>query len=63
MTEERCVSCGDIIPEGRQVCYLCNPVVGLTSYGFQGLVDNRSILFATEDEYYEYIKEGKKEDV
>ena len=21
--EERCVMCGDIIPEGRQVCYRC----------------------------------------
>lgn len=23
MTEERCVCCGEIIPEGRQVCLLC----------------------------------------
>ena len=23
MNEERCVSCGEIIPEGRQVCYTC----------------------------------------
>lgn len=23
MTEERCVCCGEIIPEGRQVCILC----------------------------------------
>ena len=23
MTEERCVCCGEIIPEGRQVCWQC----------------------------------------
>lgn len=23
MTEERCICCGEIIPEGRQVCILC----------------------------------------
>ena len=23
MNENRCVSCGEIIPEGRQVCYTC----------------------------------------
>lgn len=23
MTENRCVMCGDIIPEGRQVCKMC----------------------------------------
>ena len=23
MTEDRCVMCGAIIPEGRQVCWIC----------------------------------------
>jgi len=25
MTEERCVCCGEIIPEGLQVCFNCDP--------------------------------------
>lgn len=29
----------------------------MTGYGYMGLVDERWILFATEDEYYEYILE------
>ena len=27
------------------------------SYGYRGLVNGRWMLFATESEYYEYIKE------
>lgn len=29
----------------------------LTSYGYMGLVDTRWMLFATENEYYEYLAE------
>lgn len=29
----------------------------LTSYGFMGLVNGRWMLFATEAEYYDYLKE------
>lgn len=28
-----------------------------TSYGYMGLVKDSWMLFATEDEYYEYLKE------
>ena len=28
--EERCICCGDIIPEGRQVCPICEAKWGLT---------------------------------
>lgn len=28
-----------------------------TNYGYMGLVDGNWILFATEAEYYEYLKE------
>lgn len=27
------------------------------SYGYKGLVDGRWMLFATQDEYYEYMEE------
>lgn len=27
------------------------------SYGYKGLVDSRWMLFATQDEYYEYMEE------
>jgi hypothetical protein len=27
MTEERCVCCGEIIPEGLQVCFNCEPKI------------------------------------
>lgn len=30
-----------------------------TSYGYIGFVDGRKILFATEEEYYEYMEETK----
>ena len=26
MTEDRCVCCGDIIPEGRMVCPICEMI-------------------------------------
>lgn len=29
----------------------------VVSEGYMGLVDGRYMLFSTEDEYYEYIKE------
>ena len=29
----------------------------VTSNGYMGLVDGQYMLFSTEDEYYEYIKE------
>ncbi len=29
----------------------------LTDYGYMGLVGDAWMLFATEDEYYEYLKE------
>lgn len=29
----------------------------VTSSGYMGYVDGRYMLFSTEDEYYEYIKE------
>ena len=27
MRDNRCVCCGDVIPEGRQVCYRCEHMV------------------------------------
>lgn len=29
------------------------------SYGYIGFVDGRKMLFATEEEYYEYMEESK----
>lgn len=29
------------------------------SYGYVGFVDGRKMLFATEEEYYEYMEESK----
>lgn len=29
----------------------------VTPFGFMGLVEGRYILFATEEEYYEYMEE------
>lgn len=29
------------------------------SYGYIGFVDGRKMLFATEEEYYEYMEETK----
>lgn len=29
MKEDRCVCCGDVIPEGRQVCPKCERMVGM----------------------------------
>lgn len=64
MDVERCVSCGEIIPEGRQTCLICDPpLTGYTSYGFIGLVDGKLMMFATDDEYYEYLREEEKDDV
>lgn len=31
----------------------------ITDYGFKGIVDSKEIEFATEDEYYEYLKENE----
>lgn len=31
----------------------------VTPFGFMGLVEGRYILFATEEEYYEYMEERK----
>lgn len=31
----------------------------VTPFGFMGLVEGRYILFATEEEYYEYLKEER----
>lgn len=33
-----------------------------TSYGYKGLVGKIYILFATEEEYLEYLKEGEEND-
>lgn len=33
----------------------------LTKYGYVGYVGDRKMLFATEEEYYEYIKEERYE--
>ncbi len=33
----------------------------LIPYGFKGLVDGRWMLFATESEYHEYLKEEDHE--
>lgn len=34
----------------------------LTSNGYFGMVDGQFILFATEDEYYEFLQERKNND-
>lgn len=34
-----------------------------TPYGYMGLVNGEFLLFATEDEYEEYLKEAKLVDV
>ena len=31
MDADRCVSCGDIIPEGRQICWKCEHFYSLSS--------------------------------
>ena len=31
----------------------------VTPFGYMGLVEGRYILFATEEEYYEYLKEDR----
>lgn len=33
----------------------------LTNNGYFGMVDGQFILFATEDEYYEFLQERKKQ--
>lgn len=34
----------------------------LTNNGYFGMVDGQFILFATEDEYYEFLQERKNND-
>lgn len=31
----------------------------VTPFGYRGLVEGRYLLFATEEEYYEYLKEER----
>ena len=38
MNENRCVICGDIIPEGRQVCPICEDAAMLD--GFREVKEN-----------------------
>ena len=33
MNDERCVCCGDVIPEGRQTCYKCERVTNMARVG------------------------------
>ena len=33
MSEDRCVCCGDVIPEGRQVCPKCERMVKMAKVG------------------------------
>lgn len=33
----------------------------LTGNGYMGYVEGRYILFASEDDYYEYLESGKEE--
>lgn len=33
-----------------------------TSYGYMGLIGEHYMLFATEEEYLEYLKEGEEND-
>ena len=66
MNEERCVSCGEIIPEGRQVCYTCehkaeNQVEKMLddlskfTYGVNGLTLADHLTYNTIDALAEYL--------
>ena len=39
--ENRCISCGEIIPEGRQVCKECEVKAGMNRVGYRTPQPNR----------------------
>lgn len=57
MNEDRCICCGEIIPEGRQVCLNCEYRVGKIG----SILQSQN---ATKDDVikaYEFIQKGIKE--
>ncbi len=59
MSEDKCIACGRIIPEGRMVCPLCENAQ--TKVGM--ILQSRN---ATEDEVkktYNFIKKRRKKNV
>lgn len=57
MNEDRCICCGEIIPEGRQICLNCEYRVGKIG----SILQSQN---ATKDDVikaYEFIQKGIKE--
>ena len=57
MNEDRCICCGEIIPEGRQVCLNCEYRVGKIG----SILQSQN---ATKDDViraYEFIQKGIKD--
>ena len=47
MSEERCVCCGNVIPEGRQVCPNCERRIGVVKVG-----DKIKIIYMKGEPHY-----------
>lgn len=58
MNEERCICCGEIIPEGRQVCWSCEH--SITKAG--AILQSRHATKEEVSEAYRFLEAQEKND-
>jgi len=49
---DRCVMCGDPVPEGRQVCQICSQTVSASSFGFMQPIGIKPPTLLTKLRYF-----------